>query len=78
MILSGIYGIESWERLQEIAKNNKKFNKFAKQLVYLAKSQDYIINYDERKNKDLVFYKTDGLIKFLKPNLAEVAKYKST
>ena len=48
------------ELKQEVTKDTKKSNKLEKLLVYVVNNQDYIVNYDERKNKDLVFHKSDG------------------
>ena len=43
------------ELKQEVTKDTKKVNKLEKLLNYIVNNKNCIVNYDERKNKDLVF-----------------------
>jgi hypothetical protein len=43
------------ELRQEVTKDTKKANKLEKLLSYVVNNKNCIVNYDERKNKDLVF-----------------------
>jgi uncharacterized protein (DUF342 family) len=43
------------ELKQEVTKDTKKVNKLEKLLSYVVNNKNCIVNYDERKNKDLVF-----------------------